>query len=65
MAHSKEAHAKMNGMGIFHKEHFEKKMSDNGVSDLKYCGGEMNAAEELKAANDGLASYAKKHKAKH
>lgn len=65
MAHSKEAHAKMNGMGIFNKGHFEKKMDQLGVADGKYCGGEMNAAEELKAANDGLASYAKKHKAKH
>lgn len=65
MAHSKEAHGKMNAMGIFNKGHFEKKMSDNGVSDLKYCGGEMAAPEELKAANDGLVNYAKKHKAKH
>jgi hypothetical protein len=65
MAHSKEAHAKHNAMAEFNKGHHEKKMTDVSVADGKYSGGEMNQAEEYKAMVDGLAHYAKKHKAKH
>lgn len=65
MAHSREAHAKMPGMANFHKEHWEKKMSDVSVADGKYSTGEMNQAEEYKADADALANYAKKHKMKY
>lgn len=65
MAHSKEAHAKMPGMANFNKGHWEKKMEDVNVADGKYSGGEMSQGEEYKKSVDALASYAKKHKAKH
>jgi len=65
MAHSKEAHGKHAAMAQFNKGHHEKKMSDVMVADGKYSGGEMSQAEEYKKSSDALASYAKKHKAKH
>ncbi len=65
MAHSKEAHAKHPGaMKQFNEGHFEKKMSDVACSDGKYSS-EMNQAEEYKKSSDGLAHYAKKHRAQH
>jgi hypothetical protein len=65
MAHSKEAHGKHNAMKQFNEGHHEKKMSDVSVADGKYSSGEMSQAEDYKKSVDGLASYAKKHKAKH
>ena len=65
MAHSKESMAQMPGaMKKFNEGHWEKKHSDVMVSDGKYSS-EMNQCEEYKASVDGLANYAKKHKAKH
>lgn len=51
-------------MPYFERDHWEKKMSDVSVADGRYSS-EMNQAEEYKASVDALASYAKKHKAKH
>jgi|GEM_PF-1397960 len=65
MAHSKEAHGKINAMKQFNDGHHEKKMSDITTADGKYSGGEMSQSEEYKKSVDALASYAKKHKAKH
>lgn len=65
MAHSKEAHGKHAAMPQFNKGHWEKKMDDCMLADGKYSSGEMNQAEEYKKDVDALASYAKKHKAKH
>ena len=65
MAHSKEAMAKMPGMGNFHKSHWEKKVEDITLADGKYSGGEMSQCEEYKKSVDALSSYAKKHKAQH
>lgn len=57
-------HPKGAGMPYFEKDHWEKKVTDVSVADGKY-GSEMNQAEEYKSSVDALASYAKKHKAKH
>lgn len=65
MAHSKEAMAKMNGTGKFKEGHWEKPYDDTMVADGKYSSGEMNQCEEYKKDVDGLAKYAKSHKAKH
>ncbi len=65
MAHSKEAHAKMNGMGIFNEGHWEKKPGEPMVSDLKYTEGEMRNPEHLKESESKLASYVKKNKMKY
>ena len=65
MAHSKEAHGKMNAMGKFNEGHWEKKEGDLDVCDLKYTQGEMSNPEHLKRSNDALASYAKKHQMKY
>jgi hypothetical protein len=65
MAHSKEAHAKMNGMAKFHEGHHEKKMDLLDTADGKYTQGEMSNPEHLANSVKGLANYAKNHKAKH
>ena len=44
--------------------HWEKKLEDTDVGDLRYAS-EMNTAEEYKKSVDGLANYVKKHKAQH
>ncbi len=64
MAHSKEAHAKMNAMPQFNQGHWEKKLSDVEVAGGKYCS-EMGQAEDYKKSVDALASYVKKHRAQH
>lgn len=64
MAHSKEAHGKMNAMAKFKEGHHEKMHSDVMVADGKYCS-EMGACEELKGQVDKLAMYTKKHKMKY
>ena len=46
------------------KKQYEKSVPPLESADLKYAS-EMNAAEEYKKANDGLAQYVRKHKAKH
>jgi hypothetical protein len=51
-------------MPQFNEGHWEKKMADVSVADGKYSG-EMDQAAEYKHSVDALASYAKKHKAKH
>ena len=43
------------------KDHWTKDMSDVMSGGSRYAS-EMNAAEEYKAANDGLAKYAKSHR---
>ena len=65
MAHSKEAHAKMNGMGIFNKDHWEHKHEEPMLAEGKYTEGEMRNPEHLKKSENALASYAKKHKMKY
>lgn len=65
MAHSKEAHGKMNAMGEFSKGHWEKKPGETSVANGKYSSSEMGNPEELKKSVDGLASYTKKHKMKY
>jgi hypothetical protein len=64
MAHSKEAHGKHHAMGKFNEGHWEKKYEDVSTADGRYSS-EMNQAEEYKNSVDGLANYAKKHRAKH
>jgi hypothetical protein len=65
MAHSKEAHAQMDGRGKFKMGHWEKPVEDTMVGDGKYSSGEMNQMEDYKKSVDGLAGYAKRHKEKH
>lgn len=62
MAHSKEAHGKMNAMGKFNEGHWEQKHDCLDASNLKYTSGEMSNPEHLKKSADALASYVKKHK---
>jgi hypothetical protein len=64
MAHSKEAHGKHAAMPQFNEGHWEKKMTDVNVADGKYSS-EMNQNAEYKKSVDGLAAYAKKHRAQH
>ena len=65
MAHSKEAHGKMNGLGTFHAEHWEKKPGEPMDSDLRYTQGEMANPEHLKASVNALSSYVKKNRMKY
>ena len=66
MAHSKEAMAQMPGaMGKFNDGHWEKKPGDTLTGGSRYSSGEMNEGAEYKKDVDALASYVKKHKAKH
>lgn len=65
MAHSKEAHGKMNAMAQFNAGHHEKKYDALGTSDLKYTSGEMSNPQHLKESTDKLASYVKKKKMQH
>lgn len=62
--HKPHPHDKMAAMSKFNEGHWEKKMEDVDVADGKYSS-EMNQAEEYKKSVDGLANYAKKHKAAH
>lgn len=64
MAHSKEAHGKMNAMGEFHKGHWEKSQGETNVADGKYAS-EMDNPADLKRSVDSLASYVKKNKMKY
>lgn len=43
------------------KQEWSRNMSDVMSGGSRYAS-EMNAADELKAANDGLAKYAKSHR---
>lgn len=52
------------GMPYFEKEHWQKNVEDVSVANGKY-GTEFGNAEDLKKSVDGLANYAKKHRAKH
>ncbi len=65
MAHSKEAHAKKSAMPQFNEGHWEKKQGMLSTSDGRYTSGEMDNPEHLSKSVAGLASYAKKHRAKH
>ncbi len=62
--HKSHPHDKMSAMPQFNEGHWEKKMEDVDVADGKYSG-EMDQAQEYKKSVDGLANYAKKHRAKH
>lgn len=62
MAHSKEAHAKMNGLGNFHKDHWEKDAGETATADGKYTSGEMDNPEHLKKSVNELAGYVKRNK---
>lgn len=62
MAHSKEAHSKMNAMSQFNAGHHEKRPGDTNVADGKYTSGEMSNPEHLKKSVDMLAAYTKKNK---
>jgi hypothetical protein len=62
MAHSKEAQAKMDGLGKFNKGHWTMNQGDTNVADGKYTSGEMDNPEHLKKSVDMLASYTKKNK---
>ena len=62
--HKHHPHHKGKGLSAFHEGHWEKKVSDSGEVDRRYAS-EMGAPEEYKTSVDALASYAKRHKAKH
>lgn len=62
--HGSHPHDKMSAMPQFNQGHWEKTMADTEVADGKYTS-EFGQAEEYKKDVDGLASYTKKHKAKH
>lgn len=64
MAHSKEAHGKMNAMANFNKDHWEKSQGETSVADGRYAS-EMGNPEDLKRSVDSLASYVKKNKMKY
>lgn len=63
--HGHHPHDHMAAMPQFNEGHWEKKMGDVSVADGRYSSGEMNQAEEYKHDVDGLAGYARRHKAKH
>ena len=63
--HGHHPHDKMAAMPEFHEGHWEKKMEDVSLADGKYASSEMGNPEALKHASDGLAHYAKKHRAQH
>ena len=63
--HKAHPHDKHAAMPQFNEGHWEKKHEDVMVSDGKYSSGEMSQGEDYKKSVDALASYAKKHKAKH
>jgi hypothetical protein len=44
--------------------HWEEKVEDTMVGDLRYAS-EMNGSEEYKKSVDALANYTRKHKAEH
>lgn len=62
MAHSKEAHAKMNGMGNFNKGHWTQDQGDTEVADGKYTSGEMDNPKHMKESVNKLSSYVKKNR---
>lgn len=62
MAHSKEAHAKMDAMGKFNMDHWSKDQGETMTADGKYTSGEMENPEHLKKSVNMLAAYAKKNK---
>ncbi len=61
--HKHHPHDKHAAIPQFHEGHWEKKMEDVSVADGKYSGSDE--AAEYKKSVDGLANYAKKHKAHH
>ena len=65
MAHSKEAHGKMNAMKQFNDGHWTKDQGETNVADGKYANSEMGNPEELKEDVNKLAEYAKKNKMKY
>jgi len=64
--HKDKAHPHPHGGGMpyFGKDHWQHNMNDVSVADGKYSS-EMNQAQEYKHMVDGLAGYAKKHRAQH
>lgn len=63
--HKAHPHHKGAGMSYFEKDHWQKKVDDVQVADMKYSPSEMNQMEEYKKSVDGLSGYARKHKAQH
>jgi hypothetical protein len=62
--HKSHPHDKMAAMPQFNEGHWEKKSADVDVGGSRYTS-EFGQQEEYKKSVDGLASYLKKHKAKH
>jgi hypothetical protein len=57
-------HHKGPGMEYFNKDHWQKKVEDIDLADMKY-GSEMNQCEEYKKSVDAFTNYAKKHREQH
>lgn len=57
-------HDKMAALPQFNEGHWQKDLNDLATSETKYTSGEFDNPENLKRAADGLAHYARTHKAK-
>jgi hypothetical protein len=64
MAGKTHPHHQGAGMAYFEKDHWEKKMSDVKVSDVRYSS-EMGNPEDLTNSVNKLTNYVKSHKAQH
>ncbi len=62
--HKHHPHDKHAAMPQFNEGHWQKNVEDVSVGGSRYSS-EMGQKEEYKKSVDGLANYAKSHKAKH
>ena len=62
--HKGHPHDKIAAMPQFNQGHWEKDKENVEVAEGKYSS-EFGQSAEYKSSADGLANYAKKHKAKH
>lgn len=62
--HGSHPHDKMAAMPQFHQGPWERKSEDPATGGSRYSS-EFDQKEEYKRSVDGLANYAKKHKAQH